>query len=90
MNKRIRELAEQASKLSRQEHPELEQGVTLNDILGNTERKVYVVDDITTQKFAELIVKECANQCTHDGPFTAEVVWGKQFREKILKHFGVE
>ena len=42
------------------------------------------------EKFAELIVKECADQCTHDGPFTAEVVWGKQFREKILKHFGVE
>jgi hypothetical protein len=42
------------------------------------------------QNFAELLIKECANQCTHDGPFTAEVVWGKQFREKILKHFGVE
>ena len=39
---------------------------------------------------AELIVRECANQCTHDGPFTAEVVWGKQFREKILKHFGID
>lgn len=42
------------------------------------------------KKFAELIIRECANQCTHDGPFCAEVVWGKQFREKILEHFGVE
>lgn len=45
---------------------------------------------VDQEKFAELLIKECANQCTHDGPFTAEVVWGKQFREKILKHFGVE
>ena len=42
------------------------------------------------EKFAELIVKECAEQCTTDGPFVAEVVWGKQFHKKILEHFGVE
>lgn len=42
------------------------------------------------EKFAELIVRECADQCTTDGSFCAEVVWGKQFNKKILKHFGVE
>ncbi len=42
------------------------------------------------EKFAELIVRECAKQCTTDGPFGAEVVWGKQFHKKILEHFGVE
>ena len=42
------------------------------------------------EKFAELIVRECANQCTTEGPFVAEVVWGKQFHKKILEHFGVE
>ncbi len=42
------------------------------------------------KKFAQLIVKECAGQCTTEGPFVAEVVWGKQFHKKILEHFGVE
>ena len=86
MNERIRELAEQASKLSRQEHPELEQGVTLNDILGNTERKVYVVDEVTTQKFAELIIREClvlADQFEIDVNRSGLV-------SAIERHFGIE
>ncbi len=86
MNERIRELAEQASKLSRQEHPELEQGVTLNDILGNTERKVYVVDEVTTQKFAELIIGEClvlADQFEIDVNRSGLV-------SSIERHFGIE
>ena len=48
----------------------------------------YVTVDF--KKFAELIIKECADQCTTEGPFVAEVVWGKQFHKKILEHFGVE
>jgi hypothetical protein len=84
MNERIKKLAEQASILSRQEHPELEQGVTLNDILGNTERKVYVIDDVTTQKFAELIVLDCAYIA--DQNFSLRMPTG-QF---MKKYFGVE
>ena len=42
------------------------------------------------EKLAELIVRECASQCTTEGPFGAEVVWGTQFNKKILTHFGVE
>lgn len=42
------------------------------------------------EKFAELIVRECADQCTTDGPFCAEVIWGQQFHKKILNHFGIE
>ena len=86
MNERIKKLAEQASKLSRQEHPELEQGVTLNDILGNTERKVYVVDEVTTQKFAELIIREClvlADQFEIDVNRSGLV-------SAIERHFGIE
>ena len=48
------------------------------------------MNEFNLEKFAELIVKECANQCTTKGPFVAEVVWGKQFHKKILEHFGVE
>ena len=50
--------------------------------------KLYAAVDL--EKFAELIVRECAIQCTTEGPFVAEVVWGKQFHKKILEHFGVE
>ena len=46
--------------------------------------------DTVYEKFAESIIKECADLCTHEGPFTSEVIWGKQFRQQILKHFGVE
>lgn len=48
------------------------------------------LQEVFLNKFAELIVRECAKQCTTDGPFGAEVVWGKQFHKKILEHFGVE
>lgn len=41
-------------------------------------------------EFAVLIIQECADQCTTEGPFVAEVVWGKQFHKKILEHFGIE
>lgn len=46
--------------------------------------------DAILDEYAELIIRECAEQCTTDGPFVAEVVWGKQFHKKILEHFGVE
>ena len=49
----------------------------------------YYVPGEYFEKFAELIVQECANQCTTEGPFVAEVVWGKQFHKKIKQHFGV-
>lgn len=50
-----------------------------------------IIDPIEgLEKFAELLIRECANQCTTEGPFVAEVVWGKQFHKKIKEHFGVE
>jgi hypothetical protein len=95
MNKRVKELAEQASILSRQEHPKLAEAVTLNDILGRTDRRVYVVDDATTQKFAELIVRECleacsrANEIRHFVPPTQQQVVLSCMNE-IERHFGIE
>lgn len=75
MNERIRELLQQAKKESSQ-------------WLGSKPATTMTYDEL--DKFAELIVRECADQCTTDGSFCAEVVWGKQFNKKILKHFGVE
>ena len=75
MNERIKELAEQADLYARSDN---------SSMLFENYQKRY------TEKFAELIVRECADQCTTDGPFGAEVVWGKQFHDKIKKHFGVE
>ena len=70
MNKRIKQLAEQAGPNTEEE---------LNDDRTN----IYVID---VEKFAELIVKECAevvkNQYSED--------WGKWSNRMILEHFGVE
>ena len=70
MNKRIKQLAEQAGPNTEEE---------LNDDRTN----IYVID---VEKFAELIVKECAevvkNQYSED--------WGKWSNRMIVEHFGVE
>lgn len=82
MNELIRKLAEETQAQVHEIYNSMEEEPT-----GDFD---YWFDAQFQKIFAELIIKECADQCTHDGPFTAEVVWGKQFREKILKHFGVE
>ena len=79
MNERIKELAEQADNWSDEEFHRLFLANETPD-----RQKLFKT------KFAELIIRECAEQCTTDGPFVAEVVWGKQFHKKILEHFGVE
>ena len=104
MNERIKELAKQAgistaeyyrnlddTKMSYSKgivsewSDEFKQQLNLEPYL-----RVKAMEGSTLEKFAELIVLECADQCTTDGPFGAEVVWGKQFHDKIKKHFGVE
>lgn len=80
MNERIQKLAEQAEEDTRIKH-----------VNAYWRMQDELAEDATwREKFAELIVRECAKQCTTDGPFGAEVVWGKQFHKKILDHFGVE
>ena len=65
MNERIRELAEQAREYATTRH--LVSNITLS-----------VNSDLFEQKFAELIVQECALQCVHN-----------EDMDLIEKHFGV-
>jgi len=70
MNEKIRELAEQAGPNTEEE---------LNDDRTN----IYVID---VEKFAELIVRECAE--LFDKNEQSEL--GYRIGDRIYKHFGVE
>ena len=77
MNKRIQELAEQATSIVEMVGPE---GYTSS--YANFDR----------EKFAELIVRECVKVCAdrgthHDGLYSA---WADDCSKRIGKHFGVE
>lgn len=85
MNERIKELAEQASILSRQAHPKIATAVTLNDILGNTERKVYVIDDVTTQKFAELIISAVLDEVNERAYYSGDRAWSDDLDRKWIE-----
>lgn len=66
MNKRIKELAEQASKYE-----------------GPNNGYIFPVE-----KFAELIVKECAKEAAYWWP--SDYYGAKTVEDRILQHFGVE
>ena len=70
----IWELMKQAGELAYEEHKAkcLEEGL-------DPERTVWSVTGATYEKFAELIVRECALQCNHNDDM-----------DRILEHFGVE
>ena len=75
MNKRIRELAEQAG--------------FCHDINNG----IYLCAPMHMEKFAELIVRECARVIDRgDGEMSSQVetIWCNVCRDDILKHFGVE
>jgi hypothetical protein len=42
------------------------------------------------EKFAELIVKECAKVAWYNTPDTEELEYSHLIEDKILEHFGVE
>ena len=42
------------------------------------------------EKFAELIVRECAKVAWYHTPDTEELEYSHLIEDKILKHFGVE
>jgi hypothetical protein len=69
MNEQIRLLADEAAKFS----------AIMALLTGESGDKLFVV------KFAELIVKECANRATW-----AQDTGEKDIGGEILKHFGVE
>ena len=46
--------------------------------------------DTVYEKFAELIVRECAKVAWYHTPDTEELEYSHLIEDKILKHFGVE
>ena len=82
MNKRIKELAEQATtKISFRLDPNTYKHI--DDPDGDLERF-----EFDKQKFAELIVRECARVAFESDLTMAIGQWGAD--SAILKHFGVE
>ena len=79
MNERIRQLLLEAQALAREEvknTPELAKYAPSYAIPGT---EIHVGLGLSYEKFAELIVKECALQCNHNDDM-----------DRILEHFGVE
>jgi hypothetical protein len=77
MNDRIRELAEQAKFMAEED--------INRQISYNTELKAFA------EKFAELIVRECINQCAHAPDVSEDWYQGvKWVANEIAQHFGIE
>ena len=70
MNERIKKLAEQA----------------LKEFMDKHEYATVIVPDSLSQKFAELIVKECAAEADKQTIYCRGIPWGRWIKE----HFGVE
>ena len=79
MNERIRELAEQAGAIIFSEQTRSGDWVDFSDYTG-----------FDHTKFAELIVKECADVAWMNTPETEELEYSHLIEGKILKHFGVQ
>jgi len=79
MNKQIRQLLLEAQALAREQvkrTPELEKYAPSYAIPGT---EIHVGLGLSYEKFAELIVRECAVQCNHNDDM-----------DRILEHLGVE
>jgi hypothetical protein len=74
MNERIKQLAEQALQLVADEHTNGDESRLNTDS--------YHVKDLIQEKFAELIVRECASHLNWVGDDAAGI--------ELLEHFGVE
>ena len=74
MNERIKLLAEQATSYMPGQPPY--DGLTF--------------DMFDKEKFAELIVRECAKVAWYHTPDTEELEYSHLIKDKILKQFGVE
>ena len=81
MNPRIRELAEQAERLARDELAHLER--VHNRLYSPTEDR-----EIYNEKFALLIVRECAD--LFEVEWGDEKLTGNDVGYVVKKHFGVE
>jgi hypothetical protein len=74
MNERIKELALQA----------------MTYVTHNPKANKLNSGDMFDEKFAELIVRECAHIAWYNTPDWEELEYGHLIEDKILKHFGVE
>ena len=81
MNPRIRELAEQAERLARDELAYLER--VHNRLYSLTEGR-----EIYNQKFAQLIIQECAD--LFEVEWGEEKLTGNDVGYVVKKHFGVD
>ena len=77
MNERIRLLADQARELSTTRHP-------ISNIV------LSIPPDLFEQKFAQLIVEECADVAWRNTPETEELEYSHLISDKIKQHFGVD
>lgn len=83
MNERIKELAEQAAQEVRVEH---------NNPYWRMQNEIKEDAD-WREKFAELIVRECASICDHQGRvgwYDDRKAQARLDRDLIKEHFGVE
>ena len=83
MNKRIKELARQALQLVADEHTKGDKSRLNTDS--------YHVRDLIQEKFAELIVQECARVClSQRDPANLNYKPSERFAEAVKQHFGVQ
>ncbi len=75
MNERIRELRRKA---------------TLVEAYTSHDGSIHEGKSVDLEKFAELIVKECAKIAWYNTPDTEELEYSHLIKDKILNHFGVE
>jgi len=80
MNERIRELVDEALQLVAKEHTNGDESRLNTDS--------YQVKDLIQEKFAELIVKECARVASNQVMDVEGNDWG--VKHAVEKHFGVE
>jgi hypothetical protein len=78
MNERIQQLAEQALQLVADEHTDGDESRLNTDS--------YHVKDLIQEKFAELIIKECAKIA---GKAEYSDTWLEPVEDAIKQHFGV-
>jgi hypothetical protein len=78
MNKRTKLLAEKA-------------GLKVESWMTNPPKPFQILGSVEQfEKFAELIVRQCADVAWMNTPETEELEYSHLIEDKILKHFGVE
>ena len=82
MNERIKELMEEALQLVADEHT--------NGDESRLDTDSYHVKDLIQEKFAELIVKECADKTFDSEKGIGTTRWKTEVMAELKEHFGIE